>query len=121
MTWRYRQSTGELSRDGIFFARGYAGYGEGKNNPAMQTVHDIGPIPTGKWRMTAMMDLPANGPRCIRLAPMEGTQTWGRDGFLIHGDSLARPGMASHGCIVIGRTQRELMWMTEDRVLEVVA
>ena len=121
MTWRYSQATGELSRDGIFLCRGYAGFEEGKNNPAMQTVHDVGPIPQGRWTMTAMMDLPANGPRCIRLRPKEGTLTWGRDGFLIHGDSAAAPGRASHGCIIIGRLQRELVWNTQDRELEVVA
>jgi hypothetical protein len=120
MTWRYSQKTGDLIRDGIFLCRGYSGYEEGKNNPAMQTVHDMGPIPVGKWIMAAIMDSPAHGPRCIRLVPDEGTMTWGRDGFLIHGDSLSSPGNASHGCIVINRTFRELVWGTKDCHLEVV-
>ncbi len=118
--WRYEQSTGNLSRDGIFFTRGYSGFESGKNNPAMQTVHDVGPIPVGRWILGAIMDSPSHGPRCIRLSPAEGTNTWGRDGFLIHGDSLARPGKASHGCIIIGRVQREQMWGTKDHILEVV-
>lgn len=121
MTWRYEQASGNLSRDGIFLCRGYAGHGVGKNNPDMQTVHDVGPIPRGRWRMTAMLDTPEHGPRVIRLRAEEGTVTFGRDGFLIHGDSIAAPGEASHGCIIIGRIQREQVWRTQDTALEVVA
>jgi hypothetical protein len=121
VTWRYSQSTGELSRDGIFLCRGYAGHGPGLNNPEMESVHDIGPIPKGTYRMVAMVDSPTIGPRAIMLVPEEGTQTYGRDSFRIHGDSLAAPGAkdASHGCIVAGRIHRELIWGTKDNVLEV--
>jgi hypothetical protein len=31
----------------------------------------------------------------------------GRDNFLIHGDSIAAPGTASHGCIILNRLARE--------------
>jgi hypothetical protein len=118
--WRYVQSTGEMLRDGIFLSRGYSGFENGKNNPAMCSVHDIGPIPSGKWKMTMIFDHPARGPRCIRLDPAEGTVTFGRDGFLIHGDSISNPGNASQGCIIMGRVQRELIWGTKDTDLEVV-
>jgi hypothetical protein len=120
MTWRYEQATGHLSRDGIYFTRGYAGAREGKNNPAMQTVPNVGPLPVGRYAMTAIMDLSDKGPRCIRLVQIEGP-TFGRSGFLIHGDSMTHPGDASEGCIIVGgRTNRELIWGTKDRELEVV-
>ena len=118
--WRYTQSAGEMSRDGIFLARGYSGKDEGKNNAAMQAVHNVGPIPAGTWNMTVIFDHPAKGPRCIRLDPKEGTVTFGRDGFLVHGDSISNPGHASEGCIILGRVHRELIWGTNDRDLEVV-
>lgn len=122
MTWRYEQSTGILTRDGVYFCRGYSGHGVGKNNPNMETVPNIGPIPKGKWKLTAMTDTQEHGPRVIRLRAVPGTATtYGRDGFLIHGDSIAAPGEASQGCIIIGRFHRELMWNTKDVDLEVVA
>ena len=118
--WRYSQSTGEMSRDGIFLSRGYSGHEEGKNNPAMQAIPNIGPIPVGLWKLLLIFDHPAKGPRCIRLEAADGTVTFGRSGFLIHGDSIANPGTASEGCIILGRVQREQIWGTKDRDLEVV-
>jgi hypothetical protein len=121
MTWRYSQSTGELSRDGIFLCRGYAGFEEGKNNPAMESVHGLGPIPKGRYTIAAIMDSKNTGPRVLMLVPEKETNTYGRDAFQIHGDSMSKPGGASHGCIIIGRIHRELIWGTKDRELEVVA
>ncbi|MPW09303.1 hypothetical protein GCT19_27215 [Paraburkholderia sp. CNPSo 3155] len=47
MTWTHSQSSGTLSRDGSLVARGYSGHGAGKNNPVMQAVRSVGPIPEG--------------------------------------------------------------------------
>lgn len=120
MTWRYEQATGRLSRDGIPLTVGYSGFAEGRNNPDMQMVRDVGPIPQGRWQLATIFDSPSHGPRCILLVAEEGTNTWGRSGFLIHGDSIGTPGQASHGCIIVGRHERELVWGTGDRALEVV-
>lgn len=119
--WKWDQSAGELSRDGSFVSRGYAGRGRGKNNPAMQAAIGIGPIPRGRWRITGVHDSPNTGPFTIILEPAAGTNTCGRSAFRIHGDSIAHPGEASHGCIVLPRAVRERIMRSSDRDLEVVA
>lgn len=43
--WTCAQKTGELQQDGEHVATGYSGAGEGKNNPKMQSVRNVGPIP----------------------------------------------------------------------------
>jgi hypothetical protein len=45
--WTWHQSSGDLSHDGSHVAHGYSGAGDGKNNPAFQRVHNVGPIPQG--------------------------------------------------------------------------
>jgi hypothetical protein len=46
---------------------------------------------------------------------------FGRDGFLIHGDSVEHPGTASHGCIIMSRAIREAIAQSDDHELNVVA
>jgi hypothetical protein len=120
--WTYAQKTGELQQDGKPVAAGYSGAGAGKNNPAMQDVPDVGPIPQGEWTIAGP---PANtadhGPYVLKLNPAAGTVTFGRSGFLMHGDSKEHPGSASLGCIVLPRTVREKVWKSGDRDLEVLA
>jgi hypothetical protein len=120
--WTYAQKTGELQQDGKPIAAGYSGAGEGKNNPAMQNVPDVGPIPQGEWTIAGP---PANtadhGPYVLKLNPTAGTETFGRSGFLMHGDSKEHPGLASHGCVILPRPAREQVWISGDRELEVLA
>lgn len=102
------------------WALGYSGHGEGKNNPALQETPNVGPIPYGLWRIVGPpFDTPTHGPFVMRLEPCEGTQTFGRDGFLIHGDSKIAAGTASHGCIVLPRATRERIWDSGDHLLTV--
>lgn len=50
----YRQSTGELlDANGVVIGVGYSGSPAGKNNPAMQNVVDVGPIPQGTYHVGA--------------------------------------------------------------------
>lgn len=114
------QSRGELWRNGEFIAKGYAGYGEGKNNPAAQGKRGIGPIPRGKWKMTYVKNSPNTGPFTIVLVPLAGTDTLGRSEFRIHGDSIKNPGKASYGCIILGRAIRDKIWKSNDRIIEVI-
>lgn len=100
---------------------GYSGIGEGKNNPAMESVHDVGPIPRGTWRIDGPPeDTIAHGPYVLKLTPIGNTNTLGRSGFLMHGDSKEHPGLASHGCTVLPRAVRERVWESGDRQLVVV-
>ena len=66
--WTYDQSSGEL-RDGTgkLVSRGYSGHGRGKNNPSLQGVKGVGPIPRGRWKMQSIYDSANVGPRAITL------------------------------------------------------
>ena len=118
--WIYAQSTGNISRNGAVAGQGYSGFGEGKNNPAMQAVVDVGPIPQGVYRIGPPHDTTTHGPHVMDLTPAPGTDTHGRDGFLIHGDSLEHPGAASHGCIILGHDLRVKISGSGDGQLQVV-
>lgn len=118
--WHWGISKGILSHDGTYCGIGYSGCGLGCNNPAYQQVHSVGPLPAGQWRIVAKYDqTQEHGPYVLRLEPYEGTETWGRDGFLIHGDNSQLNQSASKGCIILGRVLREAIWESNDRDLTV--
>lgn len=120
--WTYAQQTGALLQDGQTVANGYSGIDNGKNNPSMQAVPNVGPIPQGDWTIVGPpVNTPDHGPFVLRLQPAPGTNTFGRSGFLMHGDSIESPGCASHGCVIMPRTVRERVWNSGDTELEVVA
>ena len=121
MPWQYEQSTGRMLRpNGTVLYTGYAGYDWGRNLPVLQAVPFMGPIPRGTYRMTEFLDsLRGRGSNVIRLMPEPGTDTFGRDGFLIHGDNATND--ASQGCIIVGgANNRRAIWDSADRILEVV-
>ena len=62
-----------------------------------------------------------HGPYVLTLTPAPTTNTFGRSGFLMHGDSIIAPGTASKGCIIMPHDAREQVWNSGDRDLEVVA
>lgn len=118
--WRYDQSSGELTRNGRFVARGYSGHAAGKNNPDLEAKVATGPIPRGRWKITGPPYNSANvGPYALRLQAV-GHTAHGRSAFLMHGDSARAPGTASKGCIIMPRNVRELVWNSGDRDLEVI-
>jgi hypothetical protein len=119
--WTYAQETGALLHDGQLVTTGYSGFDNGKNNPAMQAVHDVGPIPQGDWTIGGPpINTAEHGPYVLTLTPAPSTNTFGRSGFLMHGDSVNAPGTASKGCIIMPRTAREQVWNSCDTDLEVV-
>jgi len=119
--WTYAQETGDLLQDGNLVATGYSGFEDGKNNPAMQAVPNVGPIPQGDWTIEGPpIDKTKHGPCVLTLTPAAGTNTFGRSGFLMHGDAAKAPGTASQGCIIMPHTAREQVCNSGDSVLEVV-
>jgi hypothetical protein len=119
--WTYSQRDGKLvSKSGVAF-QGYSGAGTGKNNPAFQSVHNVGPIPVGFYSILSPVDSADHGPYVLRLIPAQENQMFGRAGFLMHGDSKTAPGTASQGCIIMPRAVRQRVWDSEDHQLEVVA
>jgi hypothetical protein len=121
MTFTYRQHDGELTHDGAFVGNGYSGHGEGRNNPAMQGVPRVGPIPVGRYRIGQAYPHPRLGPCVMNLDPLPGTDTLGRSLFRIHGDNARHD--ASEGCIILGPAIRRQVSETRDcgeDILEVV-
>jgi hypothetical protein len=120
--WTYVQQTGALLQDEQPVATGYSGFDNGKNNPAMQAVPNVGPIPQGEWTIVGPpVNTPDHGPYVLHLQPTPETNTFGRSGFLMHGDSIESPGCASRGCVIMPRTVREQVWNSGDTDLEVIA
>jgi len=120
--WTYSQNSGELQHNGKHVATGYSGAGQGKNNPAMENVSNVGPIPHGEWTIAGPpIDTKDHGPYVLRLNPTSETETHGRSGFLMHGDSKESPGCASQGCVIMPRAVREEVWNSGDHDLDVVS
>jgi type VI secretion system (T6SS) effector TldE1-like protein len=125
--WTYKQEPGDLLLNNEHVAFGYSGGGEGKNNPAMQDIHDVGPIPRGRYRIELIAD-ENNNPvdyehkkaPVIRLVPDPTNEMFGRDGFLIHGDSISQPGTASEGCIIMAHWVRQNILQSRDLDLAVI-
>ncbi len=100
----YEQETGRFYHAKLL-SIGYAGHGEGLNNGDLQHKRDVGPIPAGSWKIG---DRPISSPTIstVTLEPAPETKTFGRSGFLIHGDRAGGSKDASRGCIVLPRHVR---------------
>jgi hypothetical protein len=99
---------------------GYSGRGSGLNNPAQQAVEGQGPIPQGSWEIGAFFDDPGGkGPIVAHLTPADGTETFGRSGFMIHGDNAELNHTASEGCVILPRQLRLMIQSSQDRTLTV--
>lgn len=119
MPWQYSQRTGRLTHDGEFVGKGYSGKGLYKDNPTYEHLRNLGPIPRGRWRIGSSHSHPTKGSTTMALTPV-GHTAFGRSHFLIHGDSMAHPGQASEGCIVLGPAFRRRIATSGDNELVVV-
>ncbi len=127
--WTYYIREGELWKGGLLVARrlysgaddgdGLVDEGEGMNDASKMYQRNVGPIPVGHYIIGPAFTHPTIGPLTMRLIPKGGTDTKGRDGFLIHGGSAA--GGMSHGCIVAPNLVRSIVADSRDRDLEVIA
>lgn len=117
MAWEYDQSSGLIRLNGAFMGKGYAGTGAGRDNPDMEHVSYIGPIPRGTYDIGQPYTHPTLGPIVMNLDPV-GHNARGRTLFRIHGDNSAND--ASEGCIILGRAIREKIAASSLRKLEVV-
>jgi hypothetical protein len=120
--WTFVQKTGAILRDGVPKGTAYSGAGVGKNNPAMQSDKDVGPIPCGFYSIAGLIDRdPVCGEYVLVLVPDAANEMFARAGFRWHGGSIEHPGQASHGCIVSGRPLRTEAWEDADHNLHVVS
>lgn len=120
MTWVYKQQLGVISRDGEIVGLGYSGIDDGLNNHADENMPNLGPIPIGTYDIGDAFTHPGCGSVSMRLEPDQNTDTFGRSGFLIHGDNQQMNHTASHGCIILPRIVRAAIAASKDKVLVVV-
>lgn len=106
----YKQTTGYLNEDdGKLVGIGWAGHLQGKNNPAMENVKNVGPLPRGKYIVGDPIDHTHLGPKAFPLTPDLANQMFGRADFYIHGANIEHPALSSDGCIVMGAIAREYL------------
>ncbi len=123
--WVYISGSGSLY-DGkmnppFLVAMGYSGVGMGLNNPDIDFESGIGPICDGTYIIEAPVHSDKLGAYVLPLVPDPSTETHGRSGFCIHGDSIHAAGehAASRGCVILPRQIREKLWESGDHVLKV--
>lgn len=125
MAWRFEQKTGRVLQtvdinSARFSHMAYSGGGDGRNNPALQHLHGVGPIPVGFYDIGKPEESKVTGHYILRLKPHPGTNTFGRGDFEWHGDNSSHT--ASHGCIISSpQSRREEVVNSGDTVLEVVS
>lgn len=105
-TWTWKQSAGELWRDGKLVAKGYSGAPGHVNATKSEGLRNKGPIPRGLWRMASVFPKHEKlGTVAISLRAV-GHDAMGRSDFMIHGESILRRGTASEGCIILDYATR---------------
>jgi len=117
--YTYEQRSGRLSNGLGLVGIGYSGHGMGVNNPALEEIPNVGPIPVGTYEIGPACEHPQLGPLAMALIPKLETDTFGRSGFFIHGDEVGHVGeeLASHGCIILPRAVRVLVAAATERTL----
>ena len=120
-TWTYEQATGWwIDPTGkLIFKDGYAGRGAGLNNPDMQDVEGVGPLPRGLYVAGEPHDDPKVGKYAMRLTPSDTNEMFGRACFFMHGDNAEENHTASEGCIVLPLYLRTQFWNSGDHNIQV--
>ncbi len=128
LDWAYFQASGQLWYVNktlgmrIFVDKGYSGRKEGLNNPSMQNITDVGPIPQGTYTIQrqqtnwtrAGKELEAS----MRLTESPLNLMWDRGGFLLHQGNFSTMN-SSTGCIVLPLETLNLIGNSGDRTLRV--
>lgn len=125
MAWTFKIAEGVLLHNGLVICdTAYSGYGAHANQPADESLKNLGPIPEGTYTIgpPECCDHPGpHGPYVMHLAPNAGTSTFGRSGFMLHGDNSESNHSASRGCIILPKPVRVVIGQSGDDQLEVVA
>ena len=93
---------------------------KGRNNPLMQDVHFIGPLPQGVYRVGEWGMHHPVGDLSAPLTQIAG-ETYGRNAFFIHGPGGADPENSSEGCIVIPHNDRVAVAALQPETITVTA
>ncbi|HKS04919.1 MAG TPA: RHS repeat-associated core domain-containing protein [Gemmatimonadaceae bacterium] len=100
-------------------ATGYAGNGDGVNNPDEQDIASHGPIPRGTYGIGPAQDTNLGSPSFF-LTPKSDNDMEGRSRFWIHADNSKKNQSASKGCIVLPLYARQWIAARGCSVLDVV-
>jgi len=125
--WKFEISSGKVFDPvGTLAGLGYAGGNKGQdpagvNNPADESLKDIGPLPEGRYAFGEPVEHSQLGPFAIPLIPDPGNEMYGRGSFYIHGDTADLDHSASEGCLILARNVREEMWASPDHLIQVVS
>lgn len=119
-TWQITSGT-LLNLNSIPVGKGYAGHGEGLNNPAKADVPDVGPLPPGRYKIGQPIDDHQVGVYAMPLTPDPSNEMYGRFAFFIHGDNPKLNHTASDGCIILPRSVRNDIANSGDDELNVEA
>ena len=107
MAWTFKITSGALlNLNLIQVGTGYSGHGEGLNNPTMCNVHDVGPLPIGKYTIGQPREDHQVGLFAMPLTPDPTNEMFGRSAFFIHGDNKSLNHSASDGCIILANPIR---------------
>jgi RHS repeat-associated protein len=131
LCWIYSQSTGQLTKVDVyaggtttyFAGSGYAGYGAGLNDPAMQDSQNIGPLPESSYTIGQQQtNVTSHGPLpgSMRLTPNPNNQMFNRAGFLIHGPHANDQHNSSNGCPIFSQPIRNQIGTSGDNCFKVV-
>lgn len=129
--WGFEQSTGWwYTPESARLSQGYSGHGLGRNNPEMESVADVGPIPVGLYTIQLITDAAgqpiahkdAKGTTLaapvMRLIPDADNEMYGRTDFLCHGNNATND--ASLGCAIADHDTRVTISTSTDNRLQVV-
>jgi RHS repeat-associated protein len=124
LDWHLSQSTGQITdNNGKVVGNAYAGNGQGLNNPAMQSVNSVGPLPQGTYAIGTQQDNTTHTGTVLRssmrLTPNRANNMFGRNGFLMHGPHANDNMDSSDGCPVTSRATRDLIGQSNDHILQV--
>jgi RHS repeat-associated protein len=123
LDWVWSQSGGTMTNTnnpGVVVGTGYAGHGNGVNNPALQDSSGIGPLPQGGYTIQSQQtNVTGTGvvlPSSMRLTPDPTNNMLNRAGFLIHGGNMSTQ-TSSAGCIVLPPNVRNIIGGSGDNRL----
>ena len=126
MAWVFESSTGKFyTPDGSLESSGYAGGNcgrnmEGINNPNMQNIPKVGPLPEGLYTRGKLIPESHLGKDAIELIPDPSNEMFNRSDFYLHGDT-EKPHCASEGCIIQPHPARMKFNASDDDKIKVVA
>lgn len=93
-------TTGKLYDGPVLVGQGWAGHLTGNDNPSMEDIKNVGPLPEGSYTIGDPLDGTSLGPLAFPLTPAITNKEYGRSDFFIHGAALTHPEMSSDGCII---------------------